>query len=81
MIDDPELNWPEKYQKMENGNYACKCSHCQKYYIGPKRSHVCWKCKIESDEKWSKMTEEEKLAHRQECIRIMDEFFKNRLPK
>ena len=40
-------NWTEDY-KHENGNYMCKCSKCEEYFIGYKRRTICRECANEN---------------------------------
>ncbi len=36
-------SWSEDYNH-ENGEYANKCLHCKKYFIGHKRRIICKQC-------------------------------------
>ncbi len=76
MINDPLVDWPESFQKMENGNYLNICVSCKKEYIGPKRSYVCWPCKERGEKEWNALTEEQKSARMVEIGKIIQENFK-----
>lgn len=36
-------DWPDDATH-ENGNYACKCVHCRRAFVGHKRRVVCKEC-------------------------------------
>ncbi len=51
-VDKSNLkDWPADIQKLENGAYQNNCCICNKTYIGPKSSYVCWSCKNNIEEK------------------------------
>jgi hypothetical protein len=75
-IDNPH-NWPT--QDEENGNYLNRCciAECSKYYIGPKRSYICWKCKKEGDEAFNKLTPEQKQQRLVETVEYIKTLLKD----
>jgi hypothetical protein len=55
----PECDWPEDASH-ENGNYFCKCCHCDSDFIGHKRRVICKKCHAELLADYEAMKEEDK---------------------
>ena len=43
MVTARLCDWPDDFPH-ENGNYNCKCSTCQRWFIGHKRRVTCREC-------------------------------------